>query len=157
VFLYAPEDFHNLCLLARTLEALGYRDCAVFDAHHLVRERYGKVRSRELRAVSAGAFEKMRWTRVDDPRAFLAEHPARTVATVADGAAVPLGEHVFAPDDLIVFGAESRGLPPDMLALADVKVTIPLAGATKSLNLVVAAAVVLFEASRQLAGPAKTR
>jgi len=150
VFLYAPEDFHNLCLLARTLEALGHRDCAVFDPQHIVRERYGKVRSRELRAVSAGAFEKMRWARVDDPQAFLAGHAGRIVVTVADRAAVPLGKHAFVPDDLLVFGSESRGLPPDILARADVEVTIPLAGETKSLNLVVAAAIVLFEASRQL-------
>lgn len=150
VFLYAPEDFHNLCLLARTLEALGHRDCAVFDPHHIVRERYGKVRTRELRAVSAGAFEKMRWARVDEPLAFLADQPGRVVATVADRAAVPLGAYAFAPDDLLVFGSESRGLPPDVLARADDQVTIPLAGETKSLNLAIATAIVLFEAARQL-------
>jgi len=150
VFLWAPEDFHNLCLLARTLEALGETACAVFDPHRLVRERYGKVRTRELRAVSAGAFEKIRWVPVDEPARFLAEHPGRVVATVADPEAVPLAEHRFAADDLLLFGPESRGLPADAIAASAVALTIPIAGRTRSLNLAVALGIVLFERQRQL-------
>ena len=154
VFLHAPQDFHNLCLLARTLEAFGHRECFVFDPARLVRDRYGKVRSRELRAVSAGAFEKVRWTRVDAPEAFLGDHVGRIVVTVAGSTATPLGEHRFRRDDLVVFGSESRGVPPEVVARASVAVTIPLFGATQSLNLAVACGIVLFEAARQLGAPA---
>ena len=42
VLLHAPRDFSNICVLARTLEIFGYRECYVFDPHHVVRERYGK-------------------------------------------------------------------------------------------------------------------
>jgi tRNA G18 (ribose-2'-O)-methylase SpoU len=152
VFFHAPRDFHNLCLLARTLEAFGHEECFVFDPHRLVRERYGKVRSRELRAVSAGAFQKVRWVRVEEPESFLAAHPGRVVATVAAAGAVPLASHAFTPGDLIVFGSESHGLPAEVVAKASVAVTIPLSGATQSLNLAVAFGIVLFEARRQLAG-----
>lgn len=150
VFLHAPQDFHNLCLLARTLEAFGHSECFVFDPERLVRERYGKVRSRELRAVSAGAFEKVRWSRVEEPARLFAEHSGRVVATVAGASAVPLAEHRFFDDDLVVFGSESQGLPPEVVAKANVAVTIPLFGATQSLNLAVAFGIVLFEAQRQL-------
>src|SRR6478736_4546415 len=115
VFLYAPEDFHNLCLLARTLEALGHRECCLFDPHRLVRERYGKVRTREARAVSAGALEKMRWVPIADPERLLAEHPGRVVATVVDPGATSLTEYRFQKSDLVVFGPESRGLPPELV------------------------------------------
>jgi tRNA G18 (ribose-2'-O)-methylase SpoU len=150
LFLYAPEDFHNLCLLARTMEVLGQRECHVFDPHQLVRERYGKVRTRELRAVSAGAFEKIRWCRVEQPDAFLAAHPGRVVATVLDRAAVPLSEHRFAPSDLLLIGSEGGGLPPQVVAASAVAVTIPVFGQTQSLNLAVAFGIVLFERQRQL-------
>jgi tRNA (guanosine-2'-O-)-methyltransferase len=150
VFLYAPRDFHNLCLLARTLEVFGQRDCYVFDPGRLIRDRYGKVRTRELRVVSAGAFEKMRWNLVEDPDRTLAEHDGRVVATVAEPSAVSLGEHQFADFDLILFGSERTGLPPDVLAKSQVKVTIPALGETQSLNLAVSVGIVLFERQRQL-------
>lgn len=152
VFLYAPQDFHNLCLLARTLEVLGHRECAVFDPAGLVRERYGKVRKRELRAVSAGAFEKLRFLRVEEPQRFLANHRGRVVATVASPEALPLAEHRFAGTDLIVFGSESLGLPEAVIQVSSVAITIPARGVTRSLNLAVAAGIVLFERQRQLGG-----
>ena len=150
VFLYAPQDFRNLCLLARTLEAFGCLECGVFDPHGLVREKYGRARTRELRVVSAGAFEKIRWTRVDEPERFFAECGGRVIMTVADPAATPLSKHPFARTDLLVFGPEGRGLPADVVASGALAVTIPLAGVTKSLNLVVAVGIVLFEVQRQL-------
>ena len=153
VFLHAPQDFHNLCLLARTLEAFGHHECFVFDPERLVRERYGKVRSRELRAVSAGAFEKIRWLRVEEPHGFLADHVGRVVATVAGAGAVPLAQHPFRDDDLVAFGSESQGLPPEIVLKAHAMVTIPLFGVTQSLNLAVAFGIVLFEAARQLRVP----
>jgi tRNA G18 (ribose-2'-O)-methylase SpoU len=152
IFLHAPEDFHNVCLLARTLEAFGHRECHVFDPHRLIRERYGKARRRELRAVSAGAFEKIRWERVDDPAGFLAAHRGSVVSTVADPAAPPLGRHRFSRSDVLVFGSESRGLPHAIVAASNATITIPSSGRTRSLNLAVAFGIVLFEWQRQMQG-----
>jgi len=149
VLLYAPQDFHNLCLLARTLEAFGHTECFVFDPHRIVRERYGKVRSREMRAVSAGAFEKLRWHHIEQPHAFISGYAGRAVATVADASATSLAHHRAAPSDLLLFGPESTGLPPEIVALG-APLSIPLPGQTRSLNLAVALGVVLFEYQRQL-------
>jgi tRNA G18 (ribose-2'-O)-methylase SpoU len=150
VFLHAPQDFHNLCLLVRTLEAFGHRRCFLFDPHHVVRERYGKVRSRELRATSAGAFDKMTWVRVEQPAEHLSQHRGRVIATVAAPNATSLCEHRFEPDDLLVFGSESCGLPPELVSQSDAALTIPLLGETRSLNLAVSLGIVLFEMHRQL-------
>ena len=55
----------------------------------------------------------------------------------------------FAPDDFLVFGRETRGLPESLLAAnAERTITIPMRG-TRSLNLATAVAIVLFEAARQ--------
>ena len=69
----------------------------------------------------------------------------------ADGA----GEvDLFAADDLLrrpvawLFGNEAWGLPPDLAALADHRVAIPIPGRAESLNLATAAAVCLYATAR---------
>lgn len=150
VFLYAPQDFHNLCLLTRTLEVFGQRQCYVFDSARLIRERYGRYRTRELRAVSAGAFEKIEWLRVEEPLRFFTENGTRVVAMVASETARPLSEHRFSGNEVLLFGSESRGLPADVVASVGASVTIPQRGETQSLNLAVALGIVLFEWDRQV-------
>lgn len=57
----------------------------------------------------------------------------------------------FQPDDWLLYGAETTGLPPEVLGRCDVTVRIPMAEAgVRSLNLSVSVAVGLFEAKRQL-------
>jgi len=150
VFLYAPQDFRNLCAIARTLEVLGQRRALVFDRWRLVRERYGKARSRQMRDVSAGAFERIEWQRVDDPSVFLRGYPGRVVATVAGSSPSELTRFRFEPEDLLLFGGESQGLPAEVVALAGAAVTIASRGQTQSLNLAVALSIIVFEAERQL-------
>jgi tRNA G18 (ribose-2'-O)-methylase SpoU len=150
VFLYAPQDFRNLCAIARTLEVLGHGAVYAFDPWRLIRDRYGRARSREMRDVSSGAFERIRWTRVDDPASFLQGFAGRLVATVADTSALKLTEFSFRSDDLLLFGGESQGLPDEIVALAGATITIPSRGRTQSLNLSVALGIVVFEADRQV-------
>ena len=150
VFLYAPQDFRNLCVLGRTLEVFGLSECHVFDPRRLIRDRYGKARSREMRVVSAGAFSKIHWIRVEEPERVLRSHPGRVIATAAQSQATDLTRFRFAPTDLLLFGSESQGLPQAELDAATAIVTVPSLGQTRSLNLAVALAIVLFEAHRQL-------
>ena len=55
----------------------------------------------------------------------------------------------------LVFGAEGRGLRPLVARSCDALVSIPLAGEVESLNVSVAAALLLYEARRQRARPAR--
>ena len=48
----------------------------------------------------------------------------------------------------LLLGSEGDGLPPDLLARGDLQVRIPMAGTARSLNLAVAAGVLLYEARR---------
>jgi RNA methyltransferase, TrmH family len=55
----------------------------------------------------------------------------------------------FSRPTAIVMGAESEGLSPQEVALADTAVKIPMRGSTESLNVSVAAGILLYEAARQ--------
>jgi len=152
VLLHAPRDFSNICVLARTLDVFGYRECHVFDPHRVIRERYGKSYSRRLRIVSSGAFEHIRWHRIKDSVAFILQYAGRTIATVADPRVPSLIDFRFEETDLMIFGSESEGLPESVVKSASSSVTIPACGCTQSLNLAVAASILLFETRRQLGG-----
>jgi tRNA G18 (ribose-2'-O)-methylase SpoU len=153
VFLYAPQNFNNICMIARTLDVFGIRECAVYDPYRLIRERYGRRNARRITNISSGAFANIRFERVPDPSAFLAAYAGRKIATVAEKAAVPLAEVRFEESDLIVFGSEVDGIPQDVLETCNLRTTIPQAGITQSLNLAVAAGIVLYEYLRQLDRP----
>lgn len=66
----------------------------------------------------------------------------------------PYTQWRYTESDCLVFGSEARGLPPGILErFADSAVTIPMpGGGVRSLNLATSAAVVLYEALRQLHG-----
>jgi tRNA G18 (ribose-2'-O)-methylase SpoU len=149
VFLDSPQDFGNLCLLSRTLEVLGVGRCYVHDPNRLIRPRYGKSRTRQIKTISAGAFFRISFERVEEPEAFLAALPRRRVATVPDPRAKRLPRFAFRAHDVVVFGSEGRGIRPEVLALCDERVTIPQRGVTDSLNLAVSVGIVLFEFLRQ--------
>lgn len=51
----------------------------------------------------------------------------------------------------LVFGNEAHGLPADVLDMVDTRVTIPMPGRSESLNLGMAASILLYEARRQRA------
>lgn len=58
----------------------------------------------------------------------------------------------FKPGDYLVLGAETRGLPPEIVQDAAHVVRIPIRGVVRSLNLSTAAGVLLCEALRQTGG-----
>jgi tRNA (cytidine/uridine-2'-O-)-methyltransferase len=82
--------------------------------------------------------------------AFEAALPGRLVLFTTAGA-VPLPAARFEPADTLLFGSESTGAPPDVHARAQLRVRIPQAPETRSLNLAVAAGI-LAEALRQTGG-----
>jgi tRNA (cytidine/uridine-2'-O-)-methyltransferase len=58
----------------------------------------------------------------------------------------------YAPDDVLIFGAETRGLPSSLLEEfpLEKRLKLPMRAGNRSLNLSNAVAVVVFEAWRQL-------
>jgi tRNA (cytidine/uridine-2'-O-)-methyltransferase len=55
----------------------------------------------------------------------------------------------YDPADILLFGRESKGVPDEVFAAADARLRIPVRGGLRSLNVAVAAAMVVGEALRQ--------
>ena len=64
-------------------------------------------------------------------------------------ASQPYLQYRYAPDDILLFGRESAGVPDDVAATADARLVIPVASGLRSLNVAMAAAMALGEALRQ--------
>jgi len=61
-------------------------------------------------------------------------------------------EFAFRPDDVLLLGQESAGVPENVQKEVDARVRIPIAADARSLNVVTAAALVTGEALRQTGG-----
>src|SRR5580700_8310011 len=68
------------------------------------------------------------------------------------GAATSYLDHRFAPADVLLFGRESAGVPPEVHNAADARLVIPMRPGLRSLNVALAAAMVAGEALRQTGG-----
>jgi len=75
--------------------------------------------------------------------------PGRRLVLLSTASAVTHADFAFSADDTLLLGRESHGVPEDVHAAADARVRIPIAADMRSLNVVVAAGIVLAEALRQ--------
>ncbi len=105
--------------------------------------------------ASAGAIEHLPVAVVPNLARYLAEIKRGDLwlYAAAGGQGASLWETDFTDGTVFVLGAEGRGLRPLVRRMCDATVSIPLAGNVESLNVSVAAAVLLFEARRQRTRP----
>ena len=77
--------------------------------------------------------------------------PARLILLTTRGD-TPYTAFPFAADDILVLGRESAGVPECVHDAADARIVVPMAPGLRSLNVAIAAGMVLGEALRQTAG-----
>jgi 23S rRNA (guanosine2251-2'-O)-methyltransferase len=136
-------DPRNLGAVCRSAEGAGATG-VILPAHRSARVTPAVARS------SAGAVEHLPVAVVQNLARFLNEVKGpRLWAWAADTGGAPMGEADLSGGLALVFGAEGKGLRPLVRRSCDGVVSIPLAGEVESLNVSVAAAVLLYEARRQ--------
>jgi len=95
------------------------------------------------------------------PRASVARHaswsafcgnPTGRLIVATTKASVPYTRFAFDGNDTLLFGRESAGVPDDILTAANACIAVPMAEGMRSLNVAVAAAMMLGEALRQTGG-----
>lgn len=133
----------NAGTLIRLADAMGAD--AVILAGHSVDPYNGKC----LRA-SAGSIFSLPVLEVADTEDLITALQGigvRVLATTLDGE-TSLDDVELAKPTAWLFGPEAHGLSPDIAALADARVSIPMRGGAESLNVAAAAAICLYQSAR---------
>ena len=110
------------------------------------------VDDRRIRRAAMDYYDLATLVRHASWAAFCRNRPAGRLVLLTTAGADRLPEAVFRPDDILLMGRESAGEPEDVHAAADLRVRIPLQAGARSLNVALAAAMVLSEALRQTSG-----
>jgi tRNA (guanosine-2'-O-)-methyltransferase len=136
---------HNLSAILRSCDAVG-----VLEAHAVSLE--GRVPT--FNETSASAEKWVPLITHETTRAAFTHLHARgfqIVATHLSETAVDYREVDYTVPTCILLGAEKWGVSEEAAQNADANIIIPMRGMVQSLNVSVAAAVILFEAARQRA------
>ena len=144
VILDRLQDPGNIGTIIRTADAAGYKGVMVLKGT-------GDVYAPKVIRAAAGSVFRMPVLFVESPAQaieLLKRYGKMIVATCFDT------EHAYYDSDLkkhvaLVIGNEGNGICPEFINGADLKVKIPMAGRTESLNAAVAAGIIMFEAIRK--------
>ena len=143
VVLVNPEIPQNTGNIARTCAATG-------ATLHLIKPLGFSLDDRYMRRAGLDYWRMMRYRVYEDFGELLRAHPGATLRYLSTKAAHAYTDVAYGPDDFLVFGCETRGLPENLLARAYGQcVRIPMQADARSLNLSNSVAVVLYEALRQ--------
>ena len=110
------------------------------------------VDDKRIRRAAMDYYDLARLTRHASWAAFCRDRPPGRLVLLSTAGATRLPEAVFRPDDILLLGRESAGVPPEVHERADLRVRIPLQAGARSLNVALSAAMVLSEALRQTSG-----
>ena len=96
--------------------------------------------------------QHLRITRHASWQAFLRDRPAGRLILLTTRAERRHIDCAYAADDVLMVGRESAGVPVQVHDAADLRLRIPMRPGLRSLNVALAAAMVLGEALRQTGG-----
>ena len=133
----------NLGSIIRTAAALGIENL-------LIGPKTADPYSRRVIRVSMATVFQQQLFALDGPETQLAElrrnRNIRTIVTTLDADATPLDELVRDDrDSILVVGNEAEGVDRSIQAIATDRVTIPMRPGTDSLNVSIAAAIVMYQ------------
>lgn len=144
VVLDGVEDPHNLGAILRTADAAGVDGV-------VIPERRAVGVNATVAKASAGAVEHVPVAKVTNITRTIEELKRKNIWTVGlDERADRFYDEIdYNMDCALVFGAEGHGLHDLVRKTCDFVVKIPMAGKVSSLNVSVAAGVVMYEVARQ--------
>jgi tRNA (cytidine/uridine-2'-O-)-methyltransferase len=144
IVLFQPEIPANAGAIGRTCVAIGAK-------LWLVRPLGFRLGDRHLRRAGLDYWEHLDWEEADDWEDLVRRLPNHRPWLVSKTGGTLYSEVGFAPGDVLVFGSETQGLPPSLLAAnRDRCLRIPMHRKARSLNLSVSVGIVAYEALRQM-------
>lgn len=147
VVLHQPDIPQNAGNIGRTCVAVGAK-------LWLVRPLGFQLDERHLRRAGMDYWEHLDWEAVDSWGEVLRRLPGRPWWCVENsGGSRPAWEARFQQGDILLFGSETRGVPPGILQEAGTRVLrLPMRPQVRSLNLASTVNTVVYEAVRQFGG-----
>ena len=145
--LYQPDIPQNTGTLLRMAACLGL-------AVEIIEPAGFDVSDRHLRRSGLDYLDHVALTRHASWSAFEAWRRAAGIRLVlaTTAGALPHTDFAFRPDDCLLMGRESAGVPEAVHEAADARVVVPIREGLRSLNVAVAAALMAGEALRQTGG-----
>lgn len=144
IALYQPDIPQNTGTILRLCACLG------IDAH-LIAPAGFPLSDRAFRRAGMDYLDAVTIVRHPSWPAFRASQQARDARLVlfTTAAARCYLDFRYRADDMLLFGRESAGVPPQVHAAADARLVIPMRPGLRSLNVALAAAMAAGEALRQ--------
>jgi tRNA (cytidine/uridine-2'-O-)-methyltransferase len=145
IALYQPDIAGNTGAILRLAACLGV-------AVDIIEPAGFDLSDRNLRRAGMDYLEMAALTRHVDFKSFEDWRRAerRKLVLFSTKAELAYTEFAFTGGDVLLFGRESAGIPDHIHDLADARVTIPMPGGGRSLNLALSVAMAAGEAKRQL-------
>ena len=140
------HDPHNVSAIYRSCDAFG-----VAEVHLYYTDTPFPVLGRKSSASARKWVESIRHRTLESLIAGLRAGGRQILATSCDVAARPLADWDVTRPTAVIMGNEHRGVDKELVAHVDGELYIPMYGMIRSLNVSVAAAVILAEASRRRA------
>lgn len=143
IILHQPEIPANTGNIGRTCVATG-------TGLHLIEPLGFRLTEKDLKRAGMDYWEHLdvnRYINFDD---FKFSHPNARIWMATTKARRLYTDAAFCPDDFIMFGKESAGIPEEILVdYEETCIRIPMLSQIRSLNLSNSVAIVLYEALRQ--------
>ena len=143
IVLFQPEIPANTGNIGRT--------CVATDTKlHLIEPLGFRLNEKEIKRAGMDYWEHLDVTRYVNFEEFLEKNPNAKIWMATTKAKHVYTDVTYGPDDFIMFGKESAGIPEEILVEnEETCIRIPMLEKIRSLNLSNSVAIVLYEALRQ--------
>ena len=143
IILHQPEIPANTGNIGRTCVATG-------TSLHLIEPLGFHLNEKEIKRAGMDYWEHLDVTRYVNFEEFKEKHPGAKIWMATTKAKHSYTDVSFGPDDFIMYGKESAGIPEEILVEYEPTcIRIPMLPQIRSLNLSNSVAIVLYEALRQ--------
>lgn len=143
VILHQPEIPSNTGNIGRTCVATG-------TSLDLIEPLGFQLNEKQLRRAGMDYWDRLQLGRYVNFEEFTQSHPGAKIWMTTTKARRSYTDVTFGPDDYIMFGKESAGIPEEILVDHEEDcIRIPMGFGIRSLNLANSVAIVLYEALRQ--------
>ena len=143
IILHQPEIPANTGHIGRTCVASG-------TSLHLIEPLGFRLNEKDIKRAGMDYWEHLQVQRYINFEEFKKTHPDAKIWMATTKAKLTYTDVNYGPDDFIMFGKESAGIPEEILVdHADTCIRIPMLSKIRSLNLSNSVAIVLYEALRQ--------